>query len=360
MKDIEFEQRLNDAFDNHLPIPDKVNVLRTDLYDTIDINILIANKLNDELLVQDIELFYQQCKLHLQVVDSRHHIDGKTTPIKNTQLWQESVTWLMVYYEHIWEFAEENLAFNEMKQLGCLWLFKWVLSELVENPKVQQQTIDNYFKLWVYYSHIFDIGRRSLHKIAVMQGIKMANRKMITEHLPVWLNAEKNYFDDCWACQVDDIIRAYVFLGDYDKALEWATEILDGSVTCGEVPHVTNSLIAQAYFYTNQIDKAQALLKNKYKMVKGKGQFMRPIAEFMRLAILLGNIKRAKQIYQDNKYVFDECESLFKKMLFAIEASKLPIAEQVEMLTIAKQLARQFDERNGNDYYTSQLPMLYS
>jgi len=47
-------------------------------------------------------------------------------------------------------------------------------------------------------------------------------------------------------------------------------------------------------------------------------------------------------------------------MLFVIEASKLDIAEKSKLLTETRRLAKAFDERNENDYYTSQLPMLYS
>lgn len=356
----QFEQHLNDAFENNLPIPDKVNQLRKDLNDTKPVLELIVQKVNQTLSINTIGLFYQQCKLHFEVMQSHDYVAEKTTPIKNTQLWQDSVVWLTVYYEDIFDYAEEDERFVEIKQAPILWYFKWVVANIVENPNINKEQIDNYLALLEYYSYVFDLGQRSLYKAIVMQGIKMGDCQFVETYLDKWLNAEAGNFDDCWACQVDDIIRAYVFLGEHDKALEWAKDILNGSVNCDEVPHVTNSLIAQAYFYTNQIDKANELLRYQYRMVKSKGQFIRPIAEFMRLAILLGNTKRAKQIYQENKQAFDECESPFKKMLFAIEASKLDIPEKSTLLTEARRLAQAFDKRNENDYYTSQLPMLYS
>ncbi|MBE9591542.1 hypothetical protein IM753_11315 [Moraxella sp. K127] len=361
MSEEKFEQRLHDAFENHLPIADKVNELRKDLNDTQTVLEIVAQHLDKTLTIASTGLFYQQCKLHCEVVKSYNYVAEKTTPIKNTQLWQDSVAWLMVYYEDIFDYAQEDERFFEIKQTPILWYFKWVVSNVVENYHVRKEQIDNYLKLLeYYYTYVFALGQRSLYKSIVMQGIKRGDCQLVEMHLDKWINAEENDFDDCWACQVDDIIRAYVFLGEHDKALEWSEQILNGSVKCGEVPHVTNSLIAQAYFYTNQIDKTKELLGSGYKLVKGQGQFIRPIAEFMRVAILLGDVDKAVQIYQDSRHLFDQCESLFQKMLFTIEASKLDIPEKSTLLTEARRLAQDFDKRNENDYYTLQLPMLYS
>lgn len=361
MSEDKFKQCLDEAFDNHLPIADKVNQLRKDLNDTKTILEIVAQCLDKTLGIDTVGLFYQQCKLHFEVVQSYHYVAEKTTPIKNTQLWQDSVAWLTVYYEDIFGYAKVDERFIEIKEAPILWYFKWVVSDIVENPHIIKKQVDDYLKLLgYYYTHIFDLGERSLYKLVVMQGIKMGNHQLVETYLNKWIDAEASHFDDCWACQVDDIIRAYVFLGDYDKALEWSEQILNGSVKCGEVPEVTNSLIAQAYFHTKQRQKAKELLESGYKLVKSQGQFMRPIAEFMRVAILLGETDIAKIIYDDSKALFEECESPFKKMLFVIEASKLDIAEKSKLLTEARKLAKAFDERNENDYYTSQLPMLYS
>lgn len=363
MTDLEFEQRLNDAFIGHMPIADKVRQLRQELCGDLSFDTLVQKRVEHGLIAEDIDVeqFYRQFLLHYEVAMSSEYDDIATDPIENNQLWQDSVVWLTVHLLQMEVCRETDERFDKFGGLQILWWFKWVIPAMVDDPDVDKAKMNAYLHLLGYYcTEVFELGERSLYKMAVMQGIKIADRSVVEKCLFAWLEAEENFFDDCWACQLDDIVRAYVFLGRYDKALEWADEILSGSASCGEVPHVTNSLIAQAYFYTNQIDKTKELLGSGYESVKGQGQFIRPIAEFMRVAILLGDIDKAIQIYQDSRHLFDQCESLFQKMLFTIEASKLDIHEKSTLLTEARRLAQAFDKRNENNYYTSQLPILYS
>lgn len=361
MNTIEFEQRLNDAFDNNLPIADKVNELRKALGDDKTFMELVNKHLDNASPVSDVELFFQQCQLHYKVAESCNYDDVSTTPIKNSQLWCDSVTWLTICFNHfIYLLQKGDKRFDKFANTEVLWWYKWVVASLPENPEIDKEVINYHLRVFDFNYSRFDLGERSLYKLLVMQGIKMGKHQFVETYLEKWLNSQENDYDDCWACQVDDIIRAYVFLGKYDEALQWSKEILNGSVTCGEVPEATNSLIAQAYFHTKKTQKAKELLESGYQLVQGQRQFIRPIAEFMRLAMLLDDKETAKMIYDDSKALFNESESLFEKMLFSIEASKLDIPEKPKLLTEARRLAQAFDKRNENAYYTSQLPMLYS
>lgn len=358
MNQHEFEQRLANAFDdNQQMIAERIIQLRQDLADITPIDELVNNFFANKLIIPNVDDLYQQGLLHLKVMESSDHTKNAESPIKNTLLWQESVLWLVVYHDAMIDiyYQENDERFDTFMNFMILWKFKWSLAGIIDDVSRSYAQISQYMRLLSYYCNRLDLGWRSIHKLAVMHGIKMANQDMIKTHFKLWLDAEKNDFDDCWACQIDDMVRASVFLGQYDKALEYAQEILEGTSSCGEVPHVTNSLIAQAYFHTHQLEKAKDVLISGYDLVKGQGEFMRPIAEFMRVAINMGEIAFAEQIYQDSKALYDECESKFEQMLFAIEASKLAVAEQAELLEQASYLAQQFDERHGNDYYTSQL-----
>lgn len=362
MNNLEFEQRLNDAFENNLPIADKVNQLRLDLDDTKSNQELLESFWDNSLFLDieqanDYDNFYQLCTLHSKVSNSAEFDGVATTPVKNTDLWSDSVIWLAVYFDFILYLAKNHdEKFQEFVNSLILWRLKWVLTHSVENPYKDFSEIVSCNAMLDYYYDLFHLGKRSIHKIRVMQGIKFANTEVIEENLQKWLDAPTNDFDDCLACQYDDIIRAYCFLKQYDKALEWVKEILDGSVTCGEVPHVTNSLIAEAYFYTNQTDKAVTILETGYPLIQNKLAFLRPISEFIRLYREMNMTDKAVAIFEENKYLLENCESPYEKMLFLIETVKLPIGNKKAYALEAMSLATRFDIRNGNAYYLSQLP----
>lgn len=371
MDELVFNTQLDLAFDDaHLPIADKINELKHQLSDD-----LIGEIIHDFLLMFkdnaveiDINNFYEThinkspnfhylCQLHDKVIKSQKYDISKVNPVKNTQLWYDSVTWLTI---HIYVMksirqTQHHEVFERFANSDIFWYFKWVVSGAVDNPDCALQTIDEYNQIFKHVLDDFDLGSRSYHKTLVMQGIKLANPVMIKEHLMLWQEAMDSWFDDCWACQVDDVVRAYCFLGQYDKALSWAKEIIDGSVSCGTVPHVTNSLIAQAYFYTNQHQKALDTLKAGYPLIFGNLSYVRPISEFMHLYRQMGMPDKAVRIYQEHHQLIQTCQSPFERMLFYIETAKLNIPEQDKYSTMAHQLAQSFDKRNGNEYYSSQL-----
>lgn len=361
MNNLEFEQRLEQAFDNNLPIADKVNQLLIDLnnedLDKIPKDSLFIRCSNDDAQRNN---FYQLCQLHSKVGISCEHDEAKTTPVKNTKLWCDSVMWLVEYLDISLLLSRDYHEFEDAITIKCIWWGKWVVNALADDPTYSRERIsdDNYVLFHYFYK--FGLGTRSIYKIIVMQNIKFARSKDVEEYLDEWLKAPTNDYDDCLACQYDDIIRAYCFLKQYDKALEWAKEILDGSVTCGEVPHATNSLIAEAYFYTNQADKAVAILEKGYPLIQGKMEFLRPISEFIRLYREMNMMDKAVAIFEENKHLLENCESPYEKMLFLIETVKLPIDNKKTYTLEAMSLATQFDLRNGNAYYLSQLPKVIS
>lgn len=360
MDKVEFEQRLERAFDNNVPIAEKLMQLRYDLGDTSNIEALI-DRFFDETLSQHLQEtisfddYYHLCQLHFKVANIADSDDVLSTPTIHTALWLDSVTWLTIFFEFNCFLSQDNEPFEKFTSLMILWWFKWVLDELDNNPKKSLELIQKYHRLFAYYYQTFELGERSIYKQRVCHGVNISDKKLVETSLYEWNEASDNDFDDCLACQCHETINAYCFLNKYDKALNWAEEILDGSLSCGEVPHNSNSKIAEAYFYTHQPDKALATLEKGYPLIKQKLEFIRPLAEFMQLYLAMGMTDKALEIYQENKHLVEKSESPYKKMLFYIQSAKLPIAEQTEIVEKAMELATKFDTRNGNDYYRSQL-----
>ncbi len=85
----EFKQKLADAFDNNLPIIEKVNTLLAELESEED---------------KDFNLLYQLCATHYKVAESAENDQGMT-PIKNSQFWRDSVDWLI---EHLYWIDEAS------------------------------------------------------------------------------------------------------------------------------------------------------------------------------------------------------------------------------------------------------------
>lgn len=336
----EFEQKLTDAFENGLPIVEKVNTL--------------LEKIDSEE-EKDFELLYQLCATHYKVAESAEN-NGAISPIKNTQFWGNSIEWLIDHLYWIDKASMVDNRFHEFSNGMILWWFKWVMGDIDKNPDMSLEDIEEYNqKMDVYFTEIYDLGERSGYLIRAMQAIDTNNREKLEVNLYQWQEASENEFDDCWACQLHDIVRSYCYLKRYDKALSWAKDIIDGSQSCGEVPQISNSLIAEAYFYTGQIDKAKARLELGYPLIKQNPSFIRQMAEFMRLYRIMDMEQKAIEIYQENKHLLEENKNLFEQMLFYIEVSHLDVAEQAQAKQIATELAQRFDKRNGNSYYMDKL-----
>ncbi len=163
-----------------------------------------------------------------------------------------------------------------------------------------------------------------------------------------------------------------------------AERIFDGSLSCAEVPHRTHATVLLPLLKAGKGDEAMEHHRVGYPMIKGNPKHGRYIAMHIAFLALTHNESRSLRLFEryadpvldgsDPDREFDflryselaisyvaerkkkaKCRlpKILEPELKAGEATLTDIAEELHRR--ATELARRFDERNGNDFYTERL-----
>lgn len=173
--------------------------------------------------------------------------------------------------------------------------------------------------------------------------------------------------NDCIACETNDEVYFQFYHGDFQKAVDKAKSLISGRQKCEEVPHLTNGVLALAFWQLGNAEAAAERFKKGYKLTQGKAEFLNANADFIQYLTASEQWQEAEKVAQAELKVLPESENKFRQFrLYAAiavllqAAQKQGVAMDVGMdlqaaLQHAQQAASAFDERNGNAYYQQQL-----
>ena len=184
---------------------------------------------------------------------------------------------------------------------------------------------------------------------------------------------------DCAACERDDQVDYYAFMGKDEKAVEHAAPLLSGKLRFAEVPHVTYGAILRPLLRLKNYDLAVDCHRKGYPMVAGDREFITTQAEHLEFLVLTDNLDKARLAFEKHLPFAVETLALSRRFEFYLAALMLarrlvsagdaPLrtpagvpetpAELAAWLEAeAHDLARKFDDRNGTPYFTDRLDSL--
>lgn len=252
--------------------------------------------------------------------------------------------------------VEEKIAMEGL--MSALWKHKWIVSKLAWDIGITREEIRdaNEYMREIYQDYEF--SQESVEKTLTEQSISMGDAEAAREHFAAWQSMEADEGSDCPACEQDTLVRYYHFIGDYERALDCAAPILSGDLTCGEVPHITYEYIVGSLYRLGRHDEARAILKQAVELIlDSAGENIRLLPMLIFYQTQLGMKQEASELldeYGDAIVNFGANNRLYYlKYLISVAPFN------GEALTSAQNVAKQFDERNGNSYYQDILALQF-
>lgn len=130
---------------------------------------------------------------------------------------------------------------NDEVVYQVIWEYKYILSNMCDYLVIPNEKINETFeKMKNFYleNNISLSPYYSLKVEACQSGIE--DGTSIEEYYQKWLTTPVDHkYEDCTACTINKKVDYYIFIGDYEKALRQAKDILNGKFKCGEVPSTT-------------------------------------------------------------------------------------------------------------------------
>ncbi len=152
-----------------------------------------------------------------------------------------------------------------------LWEYKWVLETLLEYPHISKQQMfdalndmrDRHGKLGyndkVYYEHLFHLYYNL--------GMKEEAQDSLDKFYEFSL--DYNPMSSCKACIAHDVLLYYDMFYMFDKVMEAAEPILNGSLSCNNKPIATYSYLTVVYLKKRDYKSAAKMFNLYEKKKKG-------------------------------------------------------------------------------------------
>ena len=271
---------------------------------------------------------------------------------------------LMAFAWMIKQFEAEEIYIDED---DLMWKYKWVALSIVDFPEISKAQIDHLLDDMKQKYLGFQYSLKPYYKIRTMMAMSMGEPEEVTRLRAEWQAAKKDHMNDCIACETNDEVYFQFYHGDFQKAVDKAKSLISGRQKCEEVPHLTNGVLALAFWQLGNVEAAAERFKKGYKLTKSKAEFLNANADFIQYLTASEQWQEAEKVAQAELKVLPESENKFRQFrLYAAiavllqAAQKQGVAMNVGMdlqaaLQHAQQAASAFDERNGNAYYQQQL-----
>lgn len=297
----------------------------------------------------------------LKLSDAVIRETGANSDIFSPFMKMQSIYVLVWHYIDLLQADDFNLKSDDEKDeiwgeyIDRIWQLKWALESISESLEVDLEFINNAndFMKDCYENVGFKLS--AYYKILMLQAQKMGNVNLAKENYKKWQDSEDDAMSDCEACNVAEIVNYHHFIGEYEKALEFATPLISGELSCAEVPHVSFYAIIESFIHLQKWQEAKEYAKKATKKLIDDKRFDL-LPGIIVLINLLGETEMASELFTSYTGDMAQCTKLnsYNYMQYCIAAA----AFNDDAKVAAERLAKEFDARNGNDFYKNHLKFL--
>lgn len=262
-----------------------------------------------------------------------------------------------------------------------MWQYKWIVPSLPEFPAVSRQQIMRMLEDFASRTRQLGWGTRTIEYLRWKVAFDMGDLDVAAESYVTWKKLPRDENSDCHACEADAIVEYLIIIGNDDEALKAAQPIFSGRLSCAEVPEVTHGIVITPLLRLGRVDEAGEHFQSGYRKVSRNPEYLETVARYVIYLIRANRMNDAARLFRKHlpwslasreglaKFRFDTAAALFLERLaesrkqFKVqlpesfpgyqESGQYVTAELAATLrSRANQLTQQFDQRNGNDYYS--------
>ncbi|MBL6448410.1 hypothetical protein JMN32_19005 [Fulvivirga sp. 29W222] len=129
---------------------------------------------------------------------------------------------------------------DRFRYRSVLWSFKWVLDVIPEYHKVSLQQIDSLLQDFEARYRAFGAADKIIQHYYMKVYVKLGNEEKARQAHEKYKQATSNHvLLDCRACQSDNLLNIFLMTKEYQTLLDTAKPILNGQISCTEVPLLT-------------------------------------------------------------------------------------------------------------------------
>jgi hypothetical protein len=271
-------------------------------------------------------------------------------------------------------------------RVDLLWSYKWVVQNTPDFTAITRAQIEETLDQMElrYKRNNVSLGPVWMNRAWCMLALGDPPEEL-AEIYRKWGLAARDAYADCDACEQNFRVEIHRYLGDWEKELEAAEPLLDGSLSCAEVPHITHSQLAMQLWQNGEHERARFSHERGYQMCRGNRDFLAELAEHVDYRIATRDLSGAVEIAERHLPWVAEARSDRRRWRWFVSLAELfsqlagdrttvalrmprsfcasdgpydPVALSDDFASRASELSRAFDARNGNSYISDLGSML--
>lgn len=238
-----------------------------------------------------------------------------------------------------------------------LWNYKWVVHAAPEFPRIPAAQIDGLVEDLDRRFQKMNAGERTIEYLRMRVAAKMGRMDLAREHLAVWPRIERDWWSDCPACEADTLVDTHASLRQDEEAIEASKCIVQGRLTCAEVPQRTSGDLMRPHFRTGRLDEAATLHRRWYPKIKDNRNFLPAVSQHMEFLALTLNLARAAQLFEHHfDWSIDSPNAIGRLYFYTVSSQLFRLLGQQGRERIALRLPRRWkDYREDGEYQTAAL-----
>lgn len=288
-----------------------------------------------------------------------------------------------------WCLAKVDEDGSPFDEFDILWQYKWILGNITQFPQVARERIVGMQDDLARRLERLGCSPRPAHYMRFRNFLRMGMQDEAGKSVTLWLASPRDALADCEACELDNYVEFLVREGDCGGALQKAAPIVNNQLSCAEVPHMTYGTLLEAAMTLESDRDAERFHRSGYRLVRDNPVFIGTAAQHLLYSTWAGRLADGLKMLERHLpwavhsaelgKVFDfyRAGSAFLQawqhtppgpfelsLPAGLAAGPLrhaaadPRELETWFLARAGDLARRFDQRNGNDYCRRRLDQL--
>lgn len=262
-----------------------------------------------------------------------------------------------------------------------LWKYKWILGNVYCYPQVKREKI---FQLQDDFESRLLANGYTLNSVLCLRwkvAMRMGDFERAKEYYAKWKEVPRDSLSDCKACVQNSVCAYLGLIGNYKESAEAAVKLLDGRMVCSVIPQFTYGHMVPTFLRLGRVEELKQNQSKWYKSVKDGQNYITPVSKMMMLAVAFEQNSKAISMFERHAPWAAESTSVNEQFMFfsaaAASFKRMADSETSIRLTVpdsfdfkrnddeyqctelaqwfharATLLADQFNQRNGNDYFS--------
>lgn len=296
----------------------------------------------------------------------------------HTQIQFASLAWLLPRFE------AEPQRYGE-HEFNLLWSLKNSLLSVADHPQISLQQAARMREQMASLYTQAGYSMRTIHFVHYHLAMGTGDRAKAEQLYNRYRQMARDMMAHCFACEADMDVEYADFMDRPAEALEHAQSCLVDWDICAEVPHRTYARVLRPLALLGRTEEGDQYQQKGYRKIRGNPEFLGRVAEHLaylshrnKLQIAGNMLERhlgwalstfslgdSYRFYLAAQHVLERLaeKKSKRKFRFPEEFPEYEASGQYDFDQLIrwfesqiKELGERFDERNGNDYFSRELP----